>query len=85
MIFHFYPPAEPGVRQVFTTSVLQNWLFALPPDQVTPLSAQYPAAGGLPWDFSILTVFPHMHLLGQSMKVYGIQPRRLNVSKPKII
>lgn len=72
VIFHFYPPGEPGIRDVETTDVLQNWSFSLPPNQLTDVSAQYPPSGGLPIDFSLLSVFPHMHLLGQKMKVYGI-------------
>ena len=72
VIFHFYPPGETGVRDVETADVLQNWSFVLPPNQLTDVAAQYPPAGGLPIDFSMLSVFPHMHLLGQSMKVYGL-------------
>jgi len=72
--FHFYPPGETGIRQVSTAPVLQNWGFSLPPDQFTDVTAQYPASGGLPFNYSLLSVFPHMHLLGQEMKVYGIKP-----------
>jgi len=71
VIFHFYPPGEPGVRDVSTANVLENWSFYLPPNQVTSVSAQYPSVGGLPANFSLLSVFPHMHLLGKSMKVYA--------------
>ncbi|MBL4862680.1 MAG: T9SS type A sorting domain-containing protein, partial [Crocinitomicaceae bacterium] len=74
VIFHFYPPGETGVRQVTTSPILQNWNFELPSEQFTTVSAQYPASGGLPTAYSMLSVFPHMHLLGQEMKVYGIQP-----------
>lgn len=74
VIFHFYPPGEPGVREVSAAPVLQNWSFVLPPNQHTAVSAQYPAAGGLPINMSILSVFPHMHLLGENMRVYGIKP-----------
>ncbi|MGB0914998.1 MAG: T9SS type A sorting domain-containing protein [Crocinitomicaceae bacterium] len=74
VIFHFYPPGETGVRQVSTAPILQNWNFALPPDQLTDVTAQYPASGGLPFNYSLLSVFPHMHLLGESMTVYGIKP-----------
>lgn len=74
VIFHFYPPGETGIREVYANPILVNTTFSLPPEQVTPVSAQYPASGGLPGNFSVLSVFPHMHLLGQSMKVYGIDP-----------
>lgn len=74
VIFHFYPPGETGIRQVSTAPILQNWGFTLPADQVTNVTAQYPASGGLAFNYSLLSVFPHMHLLGQEMKVYGILP-----------
>ncbi len=74
VIFHFYPPGETGIRDVSTADVLQNWSFVLPADQITDVSAQYPPSGGLPVDFSLLSVFPHMHLLGKEMTVYGIEP-----------
>lgn len=72
VIFHFYPPGTTGIRDVTTAPVLQNWSFFLPANQITSVSAQYPNSGGLPANFSILSVFPHMHLLGQSMKVFGL-------------
>lgn len=71
-IFHFYPQGETGVRIVSAAPVLQNWGFTLPPNQHTSVSAQYPASGGIPLDVSILSIFPHMHLLGETMKVYGL-------------
>lgn len=74
VIFHFYPPGEPGVREVTAAPILQNWSFSLPPEQITNVTAQYPSVGGLPANISLLSVFPHMHLLGKSMKVYAIQP-----------
>lgn len=73
VIFHFYPPGETGIREIYASPVLQNWSMVIPPNQVTNVSAQYPASGGLPIDYSILSVFPHMHLLGQEMKVYGVE------------
>ncbi len=74
VIFHFYPPGETGVRDVLTSSLLENWSFTLPADQITNVSAQYPPSGGLSVDVSLLSVFPHMHLIGESMRVYGIEP-----------
>lgn len=82
VIFHFYPPGTTGVREVASAPVLQNWSFFLPANQTTTVSAQYPGgSGGLPADFSILSVFPHMHLLGQSMKVYGLNSVNDTVNK----
>lgn len=74
VIFHFYPPGEPGVREVFSAPIIQDWTFSLPANQVTNISARYPPAPTtLPIDYSLLSVFPHMHLIGTSIKAYGIQ------------
>lgn len=72
VIFHFYPQGETGIRELTTDILLENWTFNLPPEQVTAVSDIYPSAGGIPVDYSLVNVFPHMHLIGKSMKVYGI-------------
>lgn len=72
VIFHFYPQGESGIRQVFAASILQNWTLSLPPNEVTTVNAHYPPVGTLPADFSVLSVFPHMHLLGQTIRAYAV-------------
>jgi hypothetical protein len=72
VIFHFYPIGETGIRQVFAAAPLQNWTLALPPNQVTNAVASYPPSGTIPIDLSVLSVFPHMHLVGTSIKAYGL-------------
>jgi hypothetical protein len=72
VIFHFYPEGETGIRQVSASSILENWNFSLPANQVTEVTATYPASGGLTWNYSLLSVFPHMHLLGHDIKAYGV-------------
>lgn len=69
VIFHFYPDNETGVREVFAAPVVQNWTFTLPPNEETEVTGSF---GPLPTDFSLLSVFPHMHLLGKSIKSYDI-------------
>jgi hypothetical protein len=73
VIFHFYPKTETGIREVSAAAVIQNWNFTLPPNVKTAVSASYKA---LPSDISLLSVFPHMHLLGESIKSYGISPSK---------
>jgi len=51
--------------------LISNNNFTLPANQVTNLTAQYPANGGVPTNFSVLSVFPHMHLLGENIKAYA--------------
>ncbi len=72
VIFHFYPKDETAIREVSAAAVIQNWNFSLPPNKKTAVSASYKA---LPSDISLLSVFPHMHLLGESIKAYGISPK----------
>lgn len=72
VIFHFYPTSETGIREVTAGAVLQNWNIVLPPNEVTTLQAQYPPAGTLPLNFSILSVFPHMHQVGTEIKAYNV-------------
>ncbi len=74
VIFHFYPQGETGIRELATDILLQNWTFSLPPFVETAVSDIYPSAGGLPIDYSLVNVFPHMHLIGKSIEVYGIKP-----------
>lgn len=73
VVFHFYPLGTTGIRQVSADPIIQNWSFGLPANQITNVSAQYPGgAGGLPIDYSLLSVFPHMHLIGESIKAYAL-------------
>jgi hypothetical protein len=72
VIFHFYPPGETGIREVSLLLTLENWTFSLPPNQITNVSDTYLSPGGVPINYSLISVFPHMHLLGKSMKIYGI-------------
>jgi len=66
----FYDDAV-SIREVTTAAVIQNWSFALPPNQETPVNASF---SGVPVDMSLLSVFPHMHLLGKSIESYATPP-----------
>lgn len=71
VIFHFYPPGETGIRQVSADPILQNWSFMLPPNEITGVTASY---NNIPINISLLSIFPHMHLLGKSIRSYGLTP-----------
>jgi hypothetical protein len=78
VIFHFYPVGTTGVRMISAEPIIQNWSFSLPNNQITNVSAQYPNSGGLPANVSVLSVFPHMHLLGQNIRSYAYNPANVN-------
>ena len=71
--FFFYPTGTTGVREVYTDPILKNWNLWIPPNTTPTFNASYPANNGvLPYDFSILSVFPHMHLLGEEITSYAV-------------
>ncbi len=73
VIFHFYDEGETGIRGVMAAPILQNWSFQLPANELTSVNAQYTNALG---DASVLSVFPHMHLLGRYIKSYALDPQQ---------
>lgn len=81
VILHFYPPGTTGIRQVSADPIIADFNFNLTANQVTTLTAQYPNNGGVPVAVSALSVMPHMHLLGQSIKSYALAPNNLDTLK----
>ena len=75
VILHFYPEGSTNVRQISAGPLLADYNFSLPANQTTDLNAFYPPGGGtIPSNFSVLSVFPHMHLLGTTIKAYAYKP-----------
>lgn len=72
VILHFYPEGTTGVRQISAAPLLGTYSFNLPANQVSQLSSVYPpGASTIPTNFSVLSVFPHMHLTGTQIKAYA--------------
>ena len=74
VIFHFYPQSESNVREVSSDPLLINYSFYLPPEQVTSVEAQYPSSGTTSMNYSLFSIFPHMHLLGKEIGTYAVKP-----------
>ena len=74
VIFHFYPPGESDIREIYSEPLLINTSLNLPPEQITDVAAQFPSSGTTPIDFSLYSIFPHMHLLGKEIGSYAIRP-----------
>ncbi len=64
----FYDDAV-QIREIQTEPIIQNWSFFLPEEQITEVDASFNL---IPADVSLLSVFPHMHLLGKYIKSYGV-------------
>lgn len=71
----FYPD-EVNIREVSAAPVVQNWTFSLPPNQLTTVSDQFSA---IPADISLLSIFPHMHMLGKSIESHVTTPQSTTI------
>jgi hypothetical protein len=71
---HFYPEGTTGIREVYADAIIQNWNFCIDSEKVDTLLVRYPSVGGLPFKVSVMSVFPHMHLLGQRIYAWAITP-----------
>jgi len=69
----FYPDSVTNVREVYAQAVLSNWSLVIPANTIDTFNAEYPeGVGTIPVNVSLLTVFPHMHLLGKSIETYAV-------------
>ena len=69
--FYFYDEPVDDFREILAGAFLQNWEFELPANEETDVSAEF---SDVPFDLTVLSVFPHMHLLGKSIEAYAINP-----------
>ena len=72
--FYFYPQST-VIREITTDFVINEGLFGapfvLPPNQITEITGSY---GPTSQDYSFMSVFPHMHLLGKDMECIAVTP-----------
>ncbi len=77
-IHFFFAPSNNGMREVKFATVADPWTtnlntpFVIPPNTVKTFHTRLDLDFGI--DFTILRVFPHMHLLGKSMKAWAKLP-----------
>lgn len=69
--FYFYNEPVANFREIIAGPFIQSWDFELPPNEYTTVEAGYE---GTPSDLSVLSSFPHMHLLGDYIDAYGVTP-----------
>lgn len=71
--FYFYDENETGVRELGTAPLLENWGFCIDANTLQTVDDWYPSStGGVNQDYSLLSIFPHCHLLGHSMESYAL-------------
>lgn len=70
----FYPVGEPGVRDMFFATVLQNWNFFVPANDSVLVTQKYPpTAAGIPLAVSLYGSFPHSHKTCTSILNYAYE------------
>ena len=73
--FYFYPQ-NTSIREIYTEYLITEGLppgppFNIPPNQITQMSSSY---GPIINDMSLMSIFPHMHLLGKEMECFAVTP-----------
>jgi hypothetical protein len=72
--FYFYPQST-VIREITTDFLINEGLFGtpfiLPPNQITEITGSF---GPTSQDYSFMSVFPHMHLLGKDMQCIAVTP-----------
>jgi len=73
--FYFYPQGT-VIREIqagflINEGLFPNQPFILPPHQITEVSGSF---GPTTQDYSLMSIFPHMHLLGKDLVCYAITP-----------
>jgi len=65
--FYFYED-EAEIREISTFPLLQNWSFQIDANEQEEVMASF---GPTQQDYSIFSVFPHMHLVGEFIQAYA--------------
>ena len=70
---HFYYYDEPvsNFRQVYANPIIQDWSFTIPANQIDSVEVTF---NSVSTNFTMLSVFPHMHLIGKTIESYGVTP-----------
>jgi len=82
--FYFYPQST-VIREITTDFLINEGLFGapfyLPPNQITSITGSF---GPTIQDFSFMSVFPHMHLLGKDLECIAVTPTNDTINLIKI-
>ena len=81
---YFHPP-NTAIREIYSDYLINEGLlsqpFILPPNQITEITGTF---GPTTSDYSFMSVFPHMHLLGKSIQMFAVTPSNDTINLIKI-
>ena len=78
--FYFYPQ-NTVIREITTDFLIQNFFFTLPANHITQVTESF---GPTIQDYSFMSVFPHMHLLGKDLECFAVTPTNDTINLIKI-
>ncbi len=79
--FYFYDDNVPQFRQIYAAPIIQDWSFTIPANQTDTVTNTF---SNITSDFTLLSVFPHMHLIGKQIQSYATTPTNDTVPFIKI-
>lgn len=68
---YFYPEPVANFREIYAGPIIENWSFGIPANTIDTVYANFSPVAA---DITMLSVFPHMHLLGKYIEAYGVTP-----------
>lgn len=68
----FYEDTTANVRIVSANPILQDFGFCINANQTGTVNDVFPPSSGVPMNFTLLSVFPHGHLLAQDFLVFAL-------------
>ena len=81
----YFHPLNTVIREIYSDYLINEGLlgqpFILPPNQITQITGTF---GPTTQDYSFMSVFPHMHLLGKSIEMFAITPLNDTINLIKI-
>lgn len=79
---YFYDDTTP-IREIISGAAVQNWNFTIPANMIDTVTASTDP-NDLPIDVSVLSTFPHMHLIGKSIETFAVTPTNDTVKFARI-
>jgi hypothetical protein len=69
--FFFYDDPVPNFREIAAAPLIQDWGFTINANEIDSVEVTY---NYIPVDITLLSVFPHMHLIGEKIESHAITP-----------
>jgi hypothetical protein len=69
--FYFYDEPVANFREIFAEPIIEDWGFTINANTIDSVEVNF---NNVVTDFTMLSVFPHMHLIGQKIESHAVTP-----------